>query len=93
MSSNEVGYAAALDELHAILEELEAEDIDIDVLASKVERAAKLIQVCRGRIKSAEVRVREIVAGLEEDHGNPARNQAEADEADSSTRTNEENWF
>lgn len=65
MSTQEIGYADALSELQQILGELEAEDIDIDVLAVKVERAAELIRVCRGRINDAEVRVKEIVAGLD----------------------------
>ena len=65
MSTEEIGYADALGELQVILGELEDENIDIDVLAVKVERAAQLIQVCRGRINDAEVRVKEIVAGLD----------------------------
>ena len=69
MNTQEIGYADALSELQQILGELEAEDIDIDVLAVKVERAAELIRVCRGRINDAEVRVKEIVAGLDQDEG------------------------
>lgn len=65
MSTKGIGYADALSELQEILGELEAENIDVDVLAAKVERAAELIQVCRGRINAAEVRVKEIVAGLD----------------------------
>ena len=65
MTEKQIGYADALSELQQILGELEAEDIDIDVLATKVERAAELIRVCRGRINDAEVRVKEIVAGLD----------------------------
>ncbi len=66
MSASEIGYADALSELQQILVELEAENIDIDVLAVKVERAAELIGVCRGRINDAEVRVKQIVAGLDD---------------------------
>lgn len=69
MSTQEIGYADALSELQQILSELEAEDIDIDVLAVKVERAAELIRVCRGRINDAEVRVKEIVAGMDREEG------------------------
>ncbi|MYB11477.1 MAG: exodeoxyribonuclease VII small subunit [Acidimicrobiia bacterium] len=77
MSTQEIGYADALSELQQILGELEAEDIDIDVLAVKVERAAELIRVCRGRINDAEVRVKEIVAGL--DHGEDESSPNEED--------------
>lgn len=72
MSTPEIGYADALSELQEILGELEAEDIDIDVLAVKVERAAELIRVCRGRINAAEVRVKEIVAGLGSQEDEPS---------------------
>ncbi len=72
MSTPEIGYADALSELQQILSELEAEDIDIDVLAVKVERAAELIRVCRGRINDAEVRVKEIVAGMDGGEGEPS---------------------
>ncbi|MCY3860726.1 MAG: exodeoxyribonuclease VII small subunit [bacterium] len=72
MSTQEIGYADALSELQQILGELEAEDIDIDVLAVRVERAAELIRVCRGRINDAEVRVKEIVAGLDQEDDEPS---------------------
>ena len=41
-TESEPGYADAISELDAILADLEADDIDIDVLATKVERAAEL---------------------------------------------------
>ena len=82
MSTPEIGYADALSELQEILGELEAEDIDIDVLAVKVERAAELIRVCRGRINTAEVRVKEIVAGLDRTEDEPSDDDRENEEAD-----------
>jgi exodeoxyribonuclease VII small subunit len=47
------GYAAALAELETILGELERADVDVDVLATKVKRAAELIGFCRDRIGNA----------------------------------------
>lgn len=79
MSTPDIGYAEALSELQQILGELEAEDIDIDVLATKVERAAELIRVCRGRINDAEVRVKEIVAGLDHQEDEPSPSDREDD--------------
>ena len=55
--SEEVGYADAIVELEAILDDLEDDDLDVDVLATKVERASTLIQVCRDRIGAARVQV------------------------------------
>ena len=65
-SDEELGYADALSELEEILEQLEDDDIDVDVLSSKVERAAALIRLCRGRIRDAQLSVEEIVAELDD---------------------------
>lgn len=61
----EMGYAAALAELDGILRELDSEQLDIDVLADRVERAAQLIELCRERITRAQLRVDQIVAGMQ----------------------------
>ena len=60
------GYAAALAELQKILDALEAPDVDVDALASHVDRAAELLRFCRERLVAAETQVTEIVAGLED---------------------------
>jgi exodeoxyribonuclease VII small subunit len=64
--ANGLGYADALAELEAILDDLEDDNIDIDVLAGKVERASLLIRLCRDRIASARTQVDRIVADLEQ---------------------------
>ena len=61
------GYAAALSELEAILGELENDDLDVDVLAKRVARAAELVRFCRGRIDDAKLEVQAIVADLDTD--------------------------
>ncbi len=61
-----MGYADALEELEGILNQLEDDGIDVDVLASLVERAAELIRLCRGRIRAAQLSVEEIVADLDQ---------------------------
>ncbi len=60
------GYAAALAELQKILDALEEPDVDVDALATHVDRAAELLRFCRERLVAAETQVTEIVAGLEE---------------------------
>jgi exodeoxyribonuclease VII small subunit len=61
----EIGYADALAELEAILEEIEDDAVDVDVLAARVKRAAELLRVCRARITAARVEVTQIVAELD----------------------------
>ena len=48
-----------------ILAELERDDLDVDVLAARVQRASELIQLCRGRIARAQADVDRIVTDLE----------------------------
>ncbi len=60
-----IGYADALSELDEILAELDDDGIDIDVLSARVERAAELISICRGRISAAQQRVATIVDNLD----------------------------
>jgi exodeoxyribonuclease VII small subunit len=61
----EIGYADALAELERILAELERTDVDVDVLAARVQRASELIKLCRDRIGNARTRIEDVVGGLE----------------------------
>ena len=63
--TDEIGYADAMRELDDILEELERDDLDVDVLATRVQRASELIQLCRGRIARAQADVDRVVTDLE----------------------------
>ncbi len=58
------GYAEALDELETILGQLERSDVDVDVLAAQVQRAAALIAFCRDRIGNARLQIEQVVADL-----------------------------
>ena len=64
-----LGYTQALAELESILAELESGDVDIDVLAGRVRRAADLLELCRGRLEGAQIEVSRILAGLDDDLG------------------------
>ena len=56
MTDREIGYAEALAELEGILDELDGDEVDVDVLGSRVRRAAELLRLCRDRIASARGR-------------------------------------
>lgn len=62
---SEIGYGDALAELEQILDEIEDDAVDVDVLATRVRRAAELLRVCRDRIAAARIEVTQIVADLE----------------------------
>jgi exodeoxyribonuclease VII small subunit len=60
-------YADAIAELEAIVATLEDSDVDVDVLAGRVARAAELITLCRDRIAKTRIEVERVVADLEPD--------------------------
>jgi len=65
MTEDAPGYAAALAELESILRGLESSDVDVDLLAERVARAAELIALCRDKISTARLQIEEITADLD----------------------------
>ena len=61
------GYAAAVSELEQILAELERSDVDVDRLATQVQRAQQLISFCRDRIANARLHIEQVVAELDDE--------------------------
>ena len=60
-------YRTAVTELEEILREIEDAEVDVDVLADRVQRAAHLIEWCRGRILAARDAVEDATADLADD--------------------------
>ena len=80
-AADQLGYADAMEELEAILDELEGDDLDVDVLADRVRRASELIRACRARIARAQADVDQIVTDLEEfDDPDDEGDDADADD-------------
>jgi exodeoxyribonuclease VII small subunit len=63
-STEPAGYADAMREVESILSELDSNSVDVDVLATKVERASYLINWCNERISSAQMTIDALVADL-----------------------------
>lgn len=62
---DDLGFNEAMEELEEILRSIESEEVDVDRLAEGLQRAAQLLEICRGKIRRAEVEVRQIVQRLE----------------------------
>jgi exodeoxyribonuclease VII small subunit len=58
-------FGVAIQELEAILQRIDNDAIDIDRLADELRRAAELLELCRGKIRKAEVEVAQIVQKLD----------------------------
>ena len=67
MTDDAPSYAGMLQELETILAELERDDVDVDVLATRVARAAELVEACRSRIDRARMEVERVVATLNDE--------------------------
>jgi exodeoxyribonuclease VII small subunit len=78
--ADSVRYGAAVAEIEQILASIDRDEIDIDELSQKVERAVELLKICRARLKATELRVtqvlQEVAAEKEEEE-----DEAEADDA------------
>jgi exodeoxyribonuclease VII small subunit len=65
----QVSYSNAISELEEILEQIEGDDVDLDDLAVKVERASELVELCRDKIDKTEMQVKTIIDDLRDDEG------------------------
>jgi len=58
-----LSFEAALKELESIVAELESGDVDLEASIAKYERGAALKAHCEAKLKSAELKVEQIVQG------------------------------
>lgn len=62
---SELGFAGCLEELDSIVRGLERDSVDVDELADTVQRAADLVEWCRGRLGDTRMRLEEVLPRLE----------------------------
>lgn len=62
---DQLTFAAAMEELTTLVDELESDSLDVDQLTERVARAADLVQWCRDRIDGARFSVEEVLVRLE----------------------------
>ena len=65
----ELRFGQAMDRLEGILRRIEDEEVDIDELGERLEEATRLIELCRSKIRKADVEVTQIVQSLDEPDG------------------------
>jgi exodeoxyribonuclease VII small subunit len=65
-AADEPTFSEALEALEGILERIEGEEIDLDELAAELREGAQLLDLCRAKIRRAEVEVSQIVQSLDE---------------------------
>ncbi len=65
MAKTEIQYKAAIEELEAIIEEIENDSTDIDNLLIKVKRATELVNYCRKKLKTSEDEIMRMIENIE----------------------------
>lgn len=60
----EMSYREAVNELDAILKEMQSDNCDIDRLSAMTRRATELIAECRNRLTATDEELRNILATL-----------------------------
>lgn len=63
----ELSFSQAMEELEGVLRRIDGDEIDIDQLGRELGRAAELLEICRKKIRRAEVEVQQIVETIEEE--------------------------
>jgi exodeoxyribonuclease VII small subunit len=61
VSAKKMTYKDAIEELEEIVNGIENEDVDVDELSKKVERASKLLSICSDKLKKTEEEVDKVI--------------------------------
>lgn len=64
MEKKEITYTQAFDELKEIASQLENDDVAVDELTEKLERASKLMKICKDKLKKTEEEVNKTISEL-----------------------------
>jgi len=83
--SEAVRYGAAVAEIEQILASIDRDEIDIDELSQKVERAVELLKVCRARLKATELRVTQVLQEVAAESAEADEDEAEAGSEEAET--------
>lgn len=65
-------YKEALEEIEAIVGEIENETMDVDVMTGKVKRAAHLIRYCRDKLRKTDDEIRKVLEDFEKEEKDSA---------------------
>ncbi len=60
-------YGRAVKKLDEIIQKIENEDIDVDELSAHVKEAVGLVHFCKEKIEKAQMEVRQVVEGFEQE--------------------------
>ena len=65
MPKEKISYNEAVAEIEETLQIIENEELDVDELTEKVKRVAKLIKICKTKLRTTEEEVQKIIEDIE----------------------------
>lgn len=75
---NHISYKQALEELEKIVDEIENGEIDVDLLAEKVKRAAFLSQICKSKLRKTQEELDKLLSEIEQEDSKQAEAESES---------------
>lgn len=66
MAKKQESYNDAIEKLRCIVAEIEAGELDVDILSAKVAEASRLVDLCKEKLFKADEEVKNILENLEE---------------------------
>lgn len=67
MTTEEISYQEAIQEIEEIIKKIESGELDVDQLTGQVKRVSYLLDICRKKLKTAEEEIEKIIEGMKED--------------------------
>lgn len=86
---DDVKYGAAVEEIEQILASIDRDEIDLDELGQKVERAVELLKICRAKLKATDARVTQVLKDLAKDEAADAAKAGDDDAEDDDDASSE----
>ncbi len=65
MAKKKISYKEAVNQIEDILAKIENEELDVDELATNVERVSELLKICREKLHKTESDVEKILNEME----------------------------
>ena len=63
--AKKITYTESINEIEEILAQIENEELDVDILTEKVQRAAELIKLCKDKLQKTDAEVQKILDEIE----------------------------
>jgi exodeoxyribonuclease VII small subunit len=65
VAKKEKTYTEAIEELQSILNRIESGDLDVDILAEEVKKAAVLLKYCKDKLYKIDAEIKKVLEDLD----------------------------